>query len=119
MSDAKHTPGELHRRVGRTGDGSPASQHEQLCTEDGVAVCMVEHDGSAEGVANIVRFIACWNACQGISTEALEAGALEGATVALRAATLHLMVRPIARLPETDAGVAAHVRAALAKLEGK
>lgn len=47
------TPGPWHRRIGRTGDGQPASQHEQICNEDGRAVVMLEHDGSGEVIANV------------------------------------------------------------------
>jgi hypothetical protein len=54
---AKHTPGPWHRRIGRVGNGTPASQHEQVCNSDGVAVVMLEHDGQPDGDAN-ARLIA-------------------------------------------------------------
>lgn len=66
MADQKHTPCPWHRRIGRRGNGQVASQHEQVCNAEGVAVVMLEHDGSLEGEANIVRIIACVNACAGI-----------------------------------------------------
>lgn len=53
-----HTRGPWHRRIGRKGNGTPASQHEQICNEDGVAVVMLEHDGLADGEANVVLMTA-------------------------------------------------------------
>lgn len=52
----------VDRRIGREGDGSARSQHEQLCNDQGVGVFMLEHDGSDEANANIERAMACVNA---------------------------------------------------------
>ena len=50
---SKFTEGPWHRRVGRIGDGTSASQHEQICNEEGRAVVMIEHDASREASANV------------------------------------------------------------------
>ena len=39
-------------RVGKRGDGGPRSHEEQICNADGVAVVILTHDGSVEGIAN-------------------------------------------------------------------
>jgi hypothetical protein len=65
--DAKHTPGSFHRRIGRRGTGTAASQHEQLCNDKGVGVVMLEHDGTEEGNANAQLLAAAgdyWNATE-------------------------------------------------------
>ena len=54
------------RRIGKEGDGSPRSQHEQLCNDKGVAVFMLEHDGSEAANANVERAMACVDACERI-----------------------------------------------------
>jgi hypothetical protein len=53
-----HTPGPWHRRVGRLGNGAAASQHEQICNAEGIAVAMLEHDGNADGEANVTLMAA-------------------------------------------------------------
>lgn len=54
VSESAFTRGPWHRRIGREGNGQPASQHEQICNENGRSVTMLEHDGSEEAEANAV-----------------------------------------------------------------
>jgi len=46
------TPKSWSRIVGKKGDGTAASQHEQVISDDCVGVVMIEHDGSVEGNQN-------------------------------------------------------------------
>lgn len=61
MSEQKHTQGICHRRLGRIGDGSAASAHEQICNSEGRAVVMLEHDGSLEANANVELILEAFN----------------------------------------------------------
>lgn len=61
MSD-NTTPRPWHRRIGREGNGSPRSQHEQICNEEDVGAIMLEHDGSPEGNANAALVVRAVNA---------------------------------------------------------
>lgn len=83
MSDAKHTPGELwwdevNARIrsvtGRDTGGL------------GIALARAVRGemGPTEYEANARRLVACWNACQGLSTEALEGGLIQRALAALQ-----------------------------------
>ncbi|TXH56528.1 MAG: hypothetical protein E6Q97_06240 [Desulfurellales bacterium] len=48
------TPGPWNGlRVGRVGNGSARSYEAQICNEEGIAVVIVTHDGSAEALANV------------------------------------------------------------------
>ena len=66
-----HNPEKLDFRV---------SQYEAniftIGTEDGDWLMSVRHSGEqveARQIANMRRLVACWNACQGVDTDALEA----------------------------------------------
>lgn len=68
----KHTPGPL--RLFQVGDNL-----EFLCpaTEDGESILTITHEGNTAFAVvlsdiNARRLVACWNACDGIRTEALE-----------------------------------------------
>jgi hypothetical protein len=69
--NSTHTTGHLCV----TGDGDTTSLR-AFDTDELVA--SIEWDGEPEGKANenARRLVACWNACEGITTEQLEAGAL-------------------------------------------
>lgn len=67
-----HTPGRITFRE----DGD--ANHYSMLTEDGRWLLALLHNGeapSARQVENMRRLAACWNACDGIPTDTLEAGA--------------------------------------------
>jgi len=78
---AQHTPG----RVTFRDDGD--ANHWSLLTADGRWLLALLHNGEAPSerqAANFRRLAACWNACEGISTDALERlGTLDRARVDL------------------------------------
>ncbi len=70
MPDDKHTPGSLIAAETR-------NEYDQVIRgQDGGPVALVLMAGytKAEGRANARRLVACWNACEGIPTAALEDG---------------------------------------------
>ncbi|MFH1572554.1 MAG: hypothetical protein ABIG68_01145 [Acidobacteriota bacterium] len=75
---AQHTPGLLR------------SDGDNLVAADGYPLTGVTGSGATalrqRCVANARRAVACWNACQGIPTEALEAGAIGKLVYAARMA---------------------------------
>ncbi|HEY8096156.1 MAG TPA: hypothetical protein VIE65_08680 [Methylobacter sp.] len=57
------------RRIGREGNGISASQHEQICNGEGIAVFMLEHDGGHDGSANVLLMMAARNALPSLIAE--------------------------------------------------
>lgn len=68
-----HTPGKLS--IGIYGEVNTADPGERLRLS-GVALS-TGYDPSRLGEHNARRLVACWNACDGIITEELEAGAIQ------------------------------------------
>lgn len=62
---ADHTKGKLVCRR--------SAVYETIYTEDGVLLGFIGQEPLTQSAANAKRFVACWNACDGVSTETLEA----------------------------------------------
>lgn len=62
----KHTPGRLH--IGT----APPNGEQTIGTHAGLMVAVATAGADVPTQANAARLVACWNACEGISTEALE-----------------------------------------------
>lgn len=93
-----HTKGDLHALRDGIEIQSEDGNHEVLAYVDGIPVCVasvisemhVEHDDPVgeyhlckdEGLANLRRIVACWNACAGLSTELIEQGGFAAVPVA-------------------------------------
>lgn len=81
MSKAQHTPGNVASvaNVGKTlqsyGQNAAIKQEHANVL---LAGCFGDIEGGANmAIGNAKRFAAAWNACEGISTEALEAGVVK------------------------------------------
>lgn len=68
---SKHTPGKLSVDWMMAGYGREARRMEVINADGHGAI------GLAYSPEDARRLVACWNACAGLSTEALERGALE------------------------------------------
>ena len=82
MTESKHTSGTLEFFPARNEHGeetfSIRGGAEFIAMMDTVAIGSGPFHAPANAKANARRIVACWNACQNISTEALESGALAG-----------------------------------------
>lgn len=112
---SKHTPGKLTVvRSPKRRDIAGVRIELGFEGSHGTISVLASGEGS-NGDADARHLLACWNACEaaGLSTEALEAGALFKAL-----ATAQSLCEVSAKQGEAHGGIAA-LRAALAKLEGK
>lgn len=140
MSGGKHTPGRVEMLTGYDGSISVAAAGPcriNLTTAGTPIIADVCRHADAEffdGEANARRIVACWNACMGLSTEALERlGTLDKARVELDvlraqlmeqrdelAEALQLMLEQFTKTPSTlkdsEARIKAH--AALSRATG-
>ena len=113
----KHTPGRITFRD----DGAANTYH--LLTEDGrwwLAFLMNGEQVTERQRENLRRMAACWNACDGISTEALEAGAAADLLEALRSMieTFPAPIRTCAEDVAQQQRAIEAARAAIAKATG-
>lgn len=69
------TEGPWHRRIGRIGNGTPRSQEEQVCADNGVAVLIAEHDGLPDGDANMAFVAHSWEDVQDLIADLRDARA--------------------------------------------
>lgn len=128
---AEHTPGRLEQEQRKGSDGMWRT--EIFSSEHGgvAAVCDWAPMPAVNGITgsfragNARRLVACWNACDGISTEALEIGAIQdriasacGELYEAKKQCAELLAALKAMLDEDDGGRAAdQARAAIAKTE--
>lgn len=122
---AQHTPGRMHvgeinhKRQRAEIDSKTPDPRLKYRTWRGLACTYGCEDlpdiGSEIMAANVRRFAACWNACEGISTEELENGAIGAMLNALKACN-----EAMSYMSEYDIPIAlpGTVKEAIARVEG-
>ena len=122
MTQGKHTPG--HMRVnGKTLKGATFVGGTMHRISDGdehwcgfIPAWDNDQSEAGEAIANAYRFCAAWNACEGIPTEALEAGVVKDMLEALH--NMIELARPYMR-DDVQLQAIQDARAAIAKATGE
>jgi len=77
----QHTPGPLVAKKNGTITGGKFYTYTNGASQSQVAMACVMDDDNGDQESNTRRIVACWNACQGLSTEMLESITTVGDTL--------------------------------------